>query len=108
MGNPADCVSRGIFPSELINHHLWWHGPEWLSKPQNEWPSQQTNYETDEEKKKPQIHVFHSGLIRQEDEYMESIMKKLSLITQMSKKIIIWIFKIYRWYSPTELAIKIS
>lgn len=29
--NPADCASRGILPDELINHHLWWHGPTWLN-----------------------------------------------------------------------------
>jgi hypothetical protein len=28
--NPADCASRGITPSELINHPLWWSGPPWL------------------------------------------------------------------------------
>ncbi|XP_020299330.1 uncharacterized protein LOC109863477, partial [Pseudomyrmex gracilis] len=29
--NPADCASRGVSPSELVNHHLWWQGPTWLS-----------------------------------------------------------------------------
>ena len=29
--NPADLVSRGIPPSELINNSLWWHGPEVLT-----------------------------------------------------------------------------
>ena len=29
--NPADCASRGLFPSELAEHDLWWHGPQWLS-----------------------------------------------------------------------------
>ena len=28
--NPADCASRSVFPSELLNHQLWWHGPSWL------------------------------------------------------------------------------
>ncbi|UYV80538.1 hypothetical protein LAZ67_19000508 [Cordylochernes scorpioides] len=29
--NPADCASRGITSSELVNHSLWWNGPDWLS-----------------------------------------------------------------------------
>jgi hypothetical protein len=28
--NPADCASRGIPASELIEKSLWWSGPEWL------------------------------------------------------------------------------
>jgi len=36
--NPADCASRGIFPSELIDHDLWWKGPPWLLLPTAEWP----------------------------------------------------------------------
>lgn len=28
--NPADCASSGITPDELLNHPLWWEGPEWL------------------------------------------------------------------------------
>jgi hypothetical protein len=30
--NPADCASRGIDASELVNHSLWWNGPEWLKQ----------------------------------------------------------------------------
>ena len=28
--NPADCASRGIYPSLLQSHSLWWTGPPWL------------------------------------------------------------------------------
>ena len=28
--NPADCASRGLFPTELLNHELWWKAPDWL------------------------------------------------------------------------------
>ena len=52
--NPADCASRGLFPSELTEHQLWWNGPEWLRLPSDQWPSQtsvpQAEMPTDEEK----------------------------------------------------------
>jgi hypothetical protein len=34
--NPADLVSRGAFPVELIENDLWWKGPPWLET--LEWP----------------------------------------------------------------------
>ena len=40
MDNPADCASRGVFPTELLNHHLWWDGPTWLKLPSSGWPQQ--------------------------------------------------------------------
>ena len=38
--NPADCASRGVLPSELIVHDLWWSGPEWLCCHPSQWPEQ--------------------------------------------------------------------
>ncbi|CAG7724746.1 unnamed protein product [Allacma fusca] len=29
--NPADCASRGVFPSELHSLTIWWSGPTWLA-----------------------------------------------------------------------------
>lgn len=36
--NPADLLTRGITPAELIDNKLWLMGPEWLALPQSEWP----------------------------------------------------------------------
>jgi hypothetical protein len=38
--NPADCASRGISPSELLEHDLWWKGPPWLHFLSDSWPKQ--------------------------------------------------------------------
>ena len=36
--NPVDCSSRGTTMESLKLSGLWWHGPLWLSKLENEWP----------------------------------------------------------------------
>ncbi len=36
--NPADCTSRGLFPSEHLSHTLWWNGPSWLQLGIHCWP----------------------------------------------------------------------
>lgn len=36
--NPADCASRGMSPSDLEQHALWWNGPMWLKLSEKEWP----------------------------------------------------------------------
>lgn len=35
--NPADCVSRGILPSELADHTLYWNGPRFLKLKDDRW-----------------------------------------------------------------------
>ena len=39
--NPADCASRGVLPLELIDHPLWWTGPDWLQLNLQCWPPQE-------------------------------------------------------------------
>lgn len=51
--NPADCASRGMSREEIEQFKLWWHGPEFLSKNESEWPSHKlniTHYQNLEEK----------------------------------------------------------
>ena len=37
--NPADCASRGIFPSQLANLDPWWCSPQWLGFTTESWES---------------------------------------------------------------------
>ncbi|XP_029170292.1 uncharacterized protein LOC114939980 [Nylanderia fulva] len=36
--NLADCVSRGVSPKKLLQHPLWWRGPEYLRHRADFWP----------------------------------------------------------------------
>jgi hypothetical protein len=36
--NPADLCTRGATPLQLVEHPLWWEGPEWIKMQPNEWP----------------------------------------------------------------------
>lgn len=36
--NPADLASRGVRAEDLIMSALWWLGPPWLLRPQEQWP----------------------------------------------------------------------
>ena len=38
--NPADCASRGLLPLDLIEHPLWWSGPDWLKDDSDHWPNE--------------------------------------------------------------------
>ena len=38
LENPADCGSRGLFPSKLLERDLWWNGPGWLHEDSSHWP----------------------------------------------------------------------
>ena len=53
LENPADCASRGIYPTELLDYMLWWNGPDWLRHSCTEWPKQNSitpNTQSDEER----------------------------------------------------------
>lgn len=62
--NPADVASRGIMPSQLSDHPLWWHGPQWLCHSnQDNWPRLHKKcIETNIDAKKQEIVTMHCAL----------------------------------------------
>ena len=45
--NPADVGSRGCLASELVDHSLWWEGPDWLNGPPKNYPNSEVSSEED-------------------------------------------------------------
>ncbi|XP_055921716.1 uncharacterized protein LOC129952857 [Eupeodes corollae] len=65
--NPADCASRGIPPSDLLQNELWWTGPSWITKERDQWPKSEysvDNIKSDdfERRKKQPTYAFVSKL----------------------------------------------
>ena len=59
--NPSDPASRGLLPSQLLDHSLWWSGPPWLSLHISHWPSSKMVISTDlSEFKTTTIHTLVS------------------------------------------------
>lgn len=46
--NPADCASRGLKPSELGRHVLYWNGPSFLLDSPNKWTSEIPRFPVEE------------------------------------------------------------
>nr|XP_049464868.1 uncharacterized protein LOC120956216 [Anopheles coluzzii] len=47
--NPADIISRGMMPLQLMDSQLWWQGPSWLHFPSQAWPTNKPNTEISSE-----------------------------------------------------------
>ena len=46
--NPADLSSWGVSVDELMSNSLWWNGPPFLQRPEEEWPEVSIKKEIDE------------------------------------------------------------
>ncbi|XP_055714361.1 uncharacterized protein LOC129808603 [Phlebotomus papatasi] len=80
--NPADCASRGLLPEELMQHHLWWHGPDWLKKDETHWPATKVIKKANPDEAKPnKMQVFTSqnteeflfGLLENHSDYLRTV-----------------------------------
>jgi len=59
--NPADTLSRGINPYDLIEAERWWNGPEFLKWDEEHWPPSvfpRLDNDLPEQRKNPRSH-FH-------------------------------------------------
>jgi hypothetical protein len=57
--NPADVLSRGTSPSELVGNSLYWNGPPWVKQPTDQWELSRYVPSSDsvpEERKKATLH----------------------------------------------------
>lgn len=86
--NPADCASRGVLPSQLQGHPLWWNGPDWLQNYDHSKQNQIPIYSTDQELK-PNKNV-NSIIYKIKDNFIQELINKHSSFTRLVR-IIAWV-----------------
>lgn len=90
--NPADCASRGLSMSQLIQHPLWWQGPSWLRTFKADEGSEEINYTTTLEIK-PQKQVNTVMKQTEEDNIIMNLLKDHSSFTK-AVHILAWVHRI--------------
>ncbi|GFR05940.1 integrase catalytic domain-containing protein [Trichonephila clavata] len=92
--NPADIVSRGCSPEELMKNSRFWHGPHWLTLSEENWPknerlSQET---TNEERRVKYISINYSSEFQNEEPILDindfSSISKIFRITAWIRRFI--------------------
>lgn len=76
--NPADIISRGVEPSKIVNHSMWWTGPIWLSS-KDLWPKQPNIPTTTDE-----IRICATATVIHQNDILHSFSSLTKLIRVMS------------------------
>ncbi|XP_063831773.1 uncharacterized protein LOC135080978 [Ostrinia nubilalis] len=88
--NPADCASRGLTATQLLDHPLWWEGPSWLPSYQEE--EDRPTFTTDLElKKSKQVNVVTEKDIN--DDVIYQLLTKHNSFTKIVR-ILAWILRL--------------
>ena len=82
------CSSRGLFPSELLQHDLWWNGPEWLCESTIKWPNEPTLVQIPEPVEEKEICLHASAEVHP----TLPILEWFSEFTRL-KRVTAWVFR---------------
>jgi len=66
--NPADCASRGLRPSELVQFELYWQGPTFLRQLDEGWSQENSLIPADQ---LPEVKAFTSCVVETTGEHLE-------------------------------------
>ncbi|XP_058817603.1 uncharacterized protein LOC131680903 [Topomyia yanbarensis] len=86
--NPADLISRGMFPEELVLSMLWWHGPSWVNEP-SKWPDQPKLPKTQSIEAERKRTVVALGVVEDGDFYIRYF-QSFSNYTDLIRKTAYW------------------
>lgn len=84
--NPADEATRGRTAEETIDSKLWWEGPEFLTKPEEEWPHRSFTFaESDAAAAKAEMKGHSSAAPESEEKIQDGValfVQQMALVAQ--------------------------
>lgn len=88
--NPADLISRGIAPGDIVKNTFWWEGPEWLKSTREYWPlSPLESFPDEESQERPRTMV--SCAITLDAEFNEWYLGRFSSYSDLIRKTAYWL-----------------
>ncbi|XP_058839042.1 uncharacterized protein LOC131694586 [Topomyia yanbarensis] len=99
--NPADLISRGISPQDIINNESWWNGPSWLAEARDQWPQYpgDLNSEEEEEERRRTVIAAPASSVT---EFNDWYIGKFSSYSEMVRRTAIWLRLMKLLRTPKE------
>ncbi|XP_038116927.1 uncharacterized protein LOC119769097 [Culex quinquefasciatus] len=88
--NPADLISRGIMPNDIVDNLLWWNGPPWLALGREHWPNSTATVAHDEvetERRRTAVAIVASNL----QEFTDYYLSKFETYPILIRRTAIWL-----------------
>ena len=88
--NPADLISRGILPKDIVDNLLWWYGPPWLALGPEHWPNSTATVAHDDvetERRRSAVAIVASDL----QEFTDYYLSKFATYPDLIRRTAIWL-----------------
>lgn len=86
--NPADCLSRGVTPVNLLHHPLWHRGPSWISHDPSEWPISSFDHNAEDEDVPERKSVSHPVVVEVAESPIYALALRMSSWSKLLRAIV--------------------
>ncbi|GBP18864.1 hypothetical protein EVAR_20394_1 [Eumeta japonica] len=90
--NPADCLSRGLTPSQLLSHPLWFPGPRFARSSPAEWSISQFDPSTITDLPESKTTTFINTAVKPDPPLLYTLALRISSWSKLNR-IVIYVFR---------------